>query len=96
MIDLSLEENEAKTSINLAGPSISDAAGASDKTWRNDVEADNLQDKLESHARAMQETHKKLVLTKSTSIALKNLVKKVKNTKKKLIIQFFTLAFNLT
>ena len=70
MINPDLEENEAETSNDIAGPSVSDAAGVSDETRQIDVEAHNLQDKLESHARAMQEIHKKLVLTKSTSTLL--------------------------
>ena len=70
MINPDLEENKAETLNNIAGPSISNAAGASDKTRQINVEAHNLQDKLESHVRAMQEMHMKLVLTKSTSTTL--------------------------
>ena len=69
MINPDQEENEAETSNDMAGPSVSDAAGVLDKTRQIDVEAHNLQDELESHAQAMQEIHK-LVLTKSTSTLL--------------------------
>ncbi|KNZ61675.1 hypothetical protein VP01_1371g4 [Puccinia sorghi] len=62
MIDPNLEENETKTSIHIAGPSISDAVGVSDETNRHNEEAKNLQSELESHAQAMQEIHKKVPL----------------------------------
>ena len=87
MIDPNLEENAAEIDPNLeenaaeiAGTSISNAVGVSDKTGRHDEEVEALQDELESHARAMQEIHKKMISNKSASTALKNLTK---NTIKK-------------
>ena len=71
MIDPHLEENAEE----IAGPSISDAAGVSDETGRHNEEAENLQRELECHAEAMQEIHKKLITNKSASTALKNLAK---------------------
>ncbi|WAQ87725.1 hypothetical protein PtA15_8A631 [Puccinia triticina] len=82
MIDPTLEGDPADNPTDGAGPSISDVAGISNETERRNEEAEQLQNEFESHAKSMQEIHKKIVSNRSASKALNNLAKNTTKNKK--------------